>query len=913
MWTQHPGRGVVHRLVALGLVGLAVVGGAGACGEDGARPLPGMTLGERTALGVFPVPVAGATVVIDRAGDPLDGLTFEFPANAYGVDTTIDVSWRPILEHDLGDVFDPRTPLVTVTVAGPPPGRHADTIIAVTVPVPAAPDRFAMAFLYDETTGRFEALPPLEVSATAITFATRHFSDFVVSSIEVARLLPAIDTGFVHGVDSFAFPNFGSLLEPGGFCAGQSIEMIDYFAHQRRAGAAPLSEVADNRGDRAHPTPDFPYDDASGWRSASVLHAALDFDSLALRVEERFQRTSSDLVTLHAFAYAMLLTHEPQLMFVRPASDFGGHAIVVTSKERNATGTFEVPPLPTVWTCDLRSFDADDGCQCGCGVVDPDCRDATLASCDECGAPGACPSDPSSCQGIDIEYNALCGAVPAYEPVRLEGPAILHVSDPNFPAAAMDRVVVYDFAAGRFATFRSRPDVSSPAEDYVNLYFVGQGAIVDRAVVAAEVERMLNGTGGDDSFPAYTLGSIDAAGARTTVVDDMATDLALLDLQVLDAPSLASPQIIVFDAALDRLGHATAGTVRVPLSLGANRFGVLVRGLVGANQEQVDFRWYDVTRVEAPPPGPMSLVGRVDLPTAATAIDLDGPTAWVGLVTPGLAAVDVADEALPVLRAAIELESFASADGVRALPGSYLAIGAGTFFIVDARDPSAPAVVSETGIGGFCGRLDVLGELAGLACGRANDTLGLIGLGSVAAPADPERARALGGISYGKNARDVALLGDGSRVLSLDADGDLAVFDTSDPANPGQTPIALVESPISGGVALEVASDVAFVLGPGLRVIDVGNPTAPVLLSSDEYVTGFDLAVSGARLIVLDSSSEGGFVALYDVGDPTAPTYVDHVVLPGETPTAVRASGNRAWIATSKAGGAAGGLVIVGW
>lgn len=42
------------------------------------------------------------------------------------------------------------------------------------------------------------------------------------------------------------------------------------------------------------------------------------------------------------------------------------------------------------WTCDLASFGGGDGCDCGCGLVDPDCENNHIVSCDGCGLPGSC-------------------------------------------------------------------------------------------------------------------------------------------------------------------------------------------------------------------------------------------------------------------------------------------------------------------------------------------------------------------------------------------------------------------------------------------------------------------------------------------------------------------------------------------
>ncbi len=38
-------------------------------------------------------------------------------------------------------------------------------------------------------------------------------------------------------------------------------------------------------------------------------------------------------------------------------------------------------PLPPGWTCQLAFFDSGDGCDCGCGAVDPDCESNSLNAC----------------------------------------------------------------------------------------------------------------------------------------------------------------------------------------------------------------------------------------------------------------------------------------------------------------------------------------------------------------------------------------------------------------------------------------------------------------------------------------------------------------------------------------------------
>jgi hypothetical protein len=63
---------------------------------------------------------------------------------------------------------------------------------------------------------------------------------------------------------------------------------------------------------------------------------------------------------------------------------------------------------PPGWTCGAEYYGTADGCDCGCGVIDPDCADGTVASCDYCVLAGSCSW--LRCPGdIDPTQNWHCG------------------------------------------------------------------------------------------------------------------------------------------------------------------------------------------------------------------------------------------------------------------------------------------------------------------------------------------------------------------------------------------------------------------------------------------------------------------------------------------------------------------------
>ncbi|MBW2523927.1 MAG: hypothetical protein JRI23_07125 [Deltaproteobacteria bacterium] len=83
----------------------------------------------------------------------------------------------------------------------------------------------------------------------------------------------------------------------------------------------------------------------------------------------------------------------------------------------------ECEGVPTAWTCAGEDFDAGDECHCGCGVPDPDCEDtgATVLGCDSgttCNAgTGVCVDDGWTCNedfyGSSDGCDCACGV---YDP-----------------------------------------------------------------------------------------------------------------------------------------------------------------------------------------------------------------------------------------------------------------------------------------------------------------------------------------------------------------------------------------------------------------------------------------------------------------------------------------------------------------
>lgn len=65
-------------------------------------------------------------------------------------------------------------------------------------------------------------------------------------------------------------------------------------------------------------------------------------------------------------------------------------------------------PPPIEWVCPDYSYMDFGVCDCGCGIVDPDCADASFESCDVCNLPGSCANNSCANSAIDKADNSTC-------------------------------------------------------------------------------------------------------------------------------------------------------------------------------------------------------------------------------------------------------------------------------------------------------------------------------------------------------------------------------------------------------------------------------------------------------------------------------------------------------------------------
>ncbi len=304
--------------------------------------------GERTQIASQSMGAGGGTIRIEKTGDPLNGLEITIPAGAFAESRNIALSEAAVTSHSLGTDVTALSPLITVKNA---PG-YADKPITVKIPVTVPEGSLAMGVLYNESTGKIEGLPLVELTPTSVTVALRTFTpspapsassgkglfkalgreqtavtgDILVVSVEESRLSanPVISTGFTPGVDDWEFINRGSYISPGGHCAGQSMSAMWYYYEKKLHGGASLHHQFDRVQDSRTV---LWQDNPRGYRFASTVQEDLDWDSLSRQIFLTLRETPEyHHLSWKCFALSMYLTGEPQ--YVGLKSDKGGHAII---------------------------------------------------------------------------------------------------------------------------------------------------------------------------------------------------------------------------------------------------------------------------------------------------------------------------------------------------------------------------------------------------------------------------------------------------------------------------------------------------------------------------------------------------------------------------------------------------------
>jgi hypothetical protein len=115
---------------------------------------PIIIVGEFEDIATQDITPTGDMIVINQPGNPLHGMEITVPPGSFPDARQFQISSAPVIQHTLGDLFDPITPMITVENGG----NHSEEFMAVTIPVHVPVGYFAAPFFFDAEKGTLEPM-----------------------------------------------------------------------------------------------------------------------------------------------------------------------------------------------------------------------------------------------------------------------------------------------------------------------------------------------------------------------------------------------------------------------------------------------------------------------------------------------------------------------------------------------------------------------------------------------------------------------------------------------------------------------------------------------------------------------------------------------------------------------------------
>ena len=276
------------------------------------------------------------------------------------------------------------------------------------------------------------------------------------------------------------------------------------------------------------------------------------------------------------------------------------------------------------------------------------------------------------------------------------------------------------------------------------------------------------------------------------------------------------------------------------------------------------------------------------LPSSIRDIAISGNYAYIANDHDGLQIIDISNPYKPVRVGGFRIERLVCAVAVS---GAYAYVfdDFGNLYVIDVSEPTGPFQAGCYAIPMYYGPMmysDVV--VSGHYAYITNNEIGLI-IVDVSDPANPRKVGAYGGAS---SSCSVAVSGIYAYFV---CDGGLQIIDLSNPASPQKIGEYASEN---GSVA--VAGTRVYLSNWKLQVIDVSDPTSPVLEYENEAVNDFGVTVVSGDYLYGVSYGYGLHTA--NISDPSNITVVSSG---GPIPTFVRSiavSGNYSYVADDRSG-----------
>ncbi len=504
-------------------------------------------------------------------------------------------------------------------------------------------------------------------------------------------------------------------------------------------------------------------------------------------------------------------------------------------------------------------------------------------------AAAAAPALAQPCAGVDYttyirQVHAL-GTAGAAHGIAIAG-AIAVVADGDSGVAIVDVGFPPDPVP------RGRTDTPGVAQDVAItgvFAYVADGAAGLRVIDVSDPDAPVT-RGGIDT--PGTASGVAVVGTTALVADSFA-GLRTIDVANPDAPVSVGSLVLPSHA----FGVAVAGTVAfvaggngglhavdvtnpaAPVLLDTENTGGFARGVLVEGALAYVANSTMLTIVNVSSPSALSTVSSSPIPVEANRLVKRGSHVFVAGMGQGVASIDVANPAAPVVVG--QVQTFGTAYGIGAFDiWLVVADGGHGLVTIEAFHPESPPILGGNATIPAIERVAAADAFVYAACG----SLGLRVV-SVEAIGDPVVVGALDTAGF---ARDVAVAG--AVVYVADGAAGFAIVDVSAPGAP--TLRGTLDT--ASAFAVTGSEEVAFLAdGNSLLAIDVSNPDAPFVTGDIAFpTTAHDVVVRGDVAYVANFT-EG--VQVVDVSDPSALALITTIDTPDYS-LAVDAAGSALYV-----------------
>lgn len=470
---------------------------------------------------------------------------------------------------------------------------------------------------------------------------------------------------------------------------------------------------------------------------------------------------------------------------------------------------------------------------------------------------------------------------------------VVDVSDPTSPVevarestwAISKLELVGNYVYGASGSWLVAFDVSDPTTPEIVFHESGPYS----SHLAANDQRLLMTDAGRLSV--YTLDN-PASPVFVTEYNDPATYFQSMAIDGTHAYITTYHDEFAIVDTTDPANPSTTATIAVP---GDPRYVAVSDQTAYLTAEEGGLRIIDV----ADSTGPIE-VGSIPAYGGSWDLAVSGDHAFVAENESGLRVFDVSnpDAPSPVGFLALDNAYDVTLDGSRAVVAGREA----GIFVVDVSDPLVPTLLGEFDTPDEAWETEVVGDLVYVADGDSGLRIYDI--------SDPSSIHQVGAMTSVSSAMDVAIAGDVAYLA--DCNWGLATVDVSHPSAPiklfgdGSWDNFCAQAVVFKNNLVVLVEGWQWPSLSGIRIYDVTNPSAPVLITDFEQVTtkwvGWDVALDGETLYI---AYERATVA-FDLRNPLAPALISRHYVPGFS-TGVDVEGGRVFIGAYTGGIASAG------